>query len=77
MLDATKRAAESIAATTEEWCRRAYNCGPGYRLWRSEMRSELDASGYRLVHDYQVLGPYEDAPGSGMIFGPWPEGLAT
>lgn len=64
--------AEKVAAETEAWCAKAAAKGEGYRLFRSNARTECDVDGHRIVYDFQILAPSEHAPASGVVFGPWP-----
>lgn len=64
--------AQRLAAETERRCGEAAAMGEGYRLFRSDPRFENDATGYRMIVDFQILEPGQGAPGTGMVFGPWP-----
>lgn len=66
------RIVRGISAETERRCAEAAARGGGYRLFRSEPRYKHDATGYRMIVDFQILEPGEGAPGSGVVFGPWP-----
>jgi hypothetical protein len=69
--DILNHTAARIAAETDRWCWKAIARGVGWRVWRSEARMEADATGHRIVHDFQLLPPDHPAPGTGMIFGPF------
>lgn len=67
--------AKTLAARVEGACVIAIANGPGWRVWRSniENRRDEDTSNWSLSYDIQLLEPGASAPGSGIIYGPWPE----
>lgn len=68
-------AAEQMAALTEQLCRRAASKGEGYRVFISNPEPENDVRGFRYRFDTKILEPGEPAPGSGLIYGPWPSDI--
>lgn len=68
-------AAEQMAALTEQLCRQAASKGEGFRVFISSPEPENDVRGFRYRFDTKILAPGEPAPGSGIVYGPWPSDI--
>jgi len=77
--DIERRAMEQISQEVEAACKKAIAKGEGWRVWRSDIEARRDqrTMGHALHYQILLLEPGAQAPGSGMIYGPWPECDAT
>lgn len=77
--DLERRAMEQISREVEAACKKAAAKGVGWRVWRSDIAidDDLPNRGYSFRYTISLLEPGAQAPGSGMIYGPWPQGEAS
>lgn len=77
--DLERRATGEISNKVQAACKEAAAKGAGWRVWRSDIEARRDERtlSHALHYQIRVLEPGAQAPGSGMIYGPWPEGEAS
>lgn len=69
--------ADRLAAEVEQACVAALARGPGWRVWRSDVETRQDPVTLQWAMHYRIeaLEPGASPPGSGMVYGPWPDGF--
>jgi hypothetical protein len=69
--EAAQLRADRLNAQTERMIWKAIAKGVGNRVWRSNPISDED--GFVVRYQFAILGPDENAPGAGVVFGPFSE----